>query len=522
MYQLDLEAIQAEIERAGHGNKSAVVLKYADRFGISKDSIYRALRREFGKKKNLKRLKRHNQDLIDMIAQIKMKGIGMGLGDREVATEICIGMLRDQGVDGAECLTVSTVNRRLEESGFRIRDPKVRVEADYANQEHQLDFSRSKYFQLTSYDHNAGDYLLKVSGRELHYKKGDRRLRTWLAQLKDSHSRCRLSVAYAATSEDGLIGLDALNYCWQRPPDDHPMRHVPDMLKTDQGSFHKRKEVKSVMQALGIRLRNSGAYNHDSQGKIESGFASLWRQFELPLAIKMGDGAKIYLSEYNELLHEFMTINDAKKKHPILDDTREATYRKSILKHQPREVDEDILRIACRVETRLVRQDLMVSLNGEPFEAPVYAMDKNIRVYKNLAGEVMGELQEEDRKTFILKPFQFRQMDDFSHRPHLTYRQEIEGRAQEKPAIDGKRIFMPAKTRKVEVESPFMKQTETHFATIYQARVYVGEQLRAYGYTYNDLSDVFDPLLEEDLSKVSIDEVINEIKDSPNKMRLAL
>jgi hypothetical protein len=81
---------------------------------------------------------------------------------------------------------------------------------------------------------------------------------------------------------------------------------------------------------------------------------------------------------------------------------------------------------------------------------------------------------------------------------------------------------MPAKTRKVEVESPFMKQTETHFATIYQARVYVGEQLRAYGYTYNDLSDVFDPLLEEDLSKVSIDEVINEIKDSPNKMRLAL
>jgi len=222
---LDLHALREEMDRAGHGQKRAVILRYAKALGVSPDTIYRAMRREFGKRKTkTSHPRRIPDELIDMVADIKLKGMKMGLKERELSTENCIQMLIEQGVEGAEHLTPSTVNRRLVERGFRIRDPKVRVEAKYANQEHQIDFSRSKYFQVTRYDPQRNDYLMRVSGKELHYKKNDRRLRTWLVQLKDSYSRVRILQAYAATGESALMGLEFLNFCYNRPEDDNPLR----------------------------------------------------------------------------------------------------------------------------------------------------------------------------------------------------------------------------------------------------------------------------------------------------------
>lgn len=511
---LDLHALREEMDRAGHGQKRAVILRYAKALGVSPDTIYRAMRREFGKRKTkTSHPRRIPDELIDMVADIKLKGMKMGLKERELSTENCIQMLIEQGVEGAEHLTPSTVNRRLVERGFRIRDPKVRVEAKYANQEHQIDFSRSKYFQVTRYDPQRNDYLMRVSGKELHYKKNDRRLRTWLVQLKDSYSRVRILQAYAATGESALMGLEFLNFCYNRPEDDNPLRYVPDMLKSDSGAFEKKKEVRAALQALQIEPRRSRPYNKDSQGKVESGFRSVWGEFELKLAIKMGSGARIYLSEYNELLMEFC-IEDMQKKHPFQDDTREAAYRKSLLIHPPREIDIDLLQVACKVEYRTVPQTLMVQYGGQQYEAPVYAMGKRIRIYRNMLGELMGELQEEDRKPFILQPFRYREIDDFEHRPHSTYRQQREQAIKQTEQKETKRIFFPPKPEKVQPESPFsnVDQETAIFPNIYTARAYIGAQLRALGATYADYADIFDPLLQEDLSRESIDAVLKEIK----------
>lgn len=526
MYKLDLEEIQAEILQAGHGQKSAVVNRYVEKFGFSRCTIYRQLSSAYGKKKILRREKQVDQDLIDMIADIKLRGIEMGLGERELATELCIDMLVDQGVTGAESLTVSTVNRRLVEAGFRIRTPKVRVEADYANQEHQIDFSRSKYFQLHKYDAEREDYILRVSGRELHYKKDDKRMRTWIVQIKDSYSRCRLAKAYGAASEDGFIGLDLLDFLWMRGDDEHCMRHVMDMLKSDNGSFSRRTEVKAVFKSLGVQLRHSAPYNHDSQGKIESGFASIWRRFELPLAIKLGDRAEIYLHEYNELLHDFM-IRDSQRMHTFKKDTRESVYRMSILKHPPKVVDVDILKIACRIDERVVTETLEVRFEGERYEAPPYCSEKRIRIYKNLNGELMGELPDNSRKPFLLEPYTVRSIDDFDNRPHQTYRQERERivHAQDKKEKSTEkssgRLFMPAKEKKVKVESVFNETDETEFKSKYDAQVYIGQRLRVYGDSYADYDDVFDELLDVDLSYESVEAVLDGIRQQKT-MRLAL
>lgn len=523
MLRVDLDAIQGEIERAGHGHRRAVVMRYAGMLGVSKDTIYRELRKAFGKKKTLNRQKKVPQHLIDMIADMKIEAARLSLTEREMSTDICIDLLRERGVQGADQLTVSTVNRRLREAGYRIDDPKVFVEPEYATQEDQLDFSRSKYFQIWKYDPVREDYLMRVSGRELHYKKGDRRLRTWICQVKNSFSRLRIARAYAATSEDGFIGLDTLYFYWCRPEDQHPLRYVPDCLKTDNGSFARRAEVKAALGALDIQFDKARPYNHDSQGKVESGFKSLWRRFEMPLAYKLGAGATIYLSEYNELLHEHLAVKDAQLPHPVYKDTREAIYRMGILRHPPRTVDVDILQVACRVFVRSVPQTLMIQLDGDAYEAPSYTMGKRVRVYRNMLGELMGELLEEDRKPFVLQPFRRRARGDFSHRPHATYRQERATEIDRLATKNGKRVFMPPKPKTIVPDSPFVDAgPSVEFAGIYQARVYIGEQLRCVGETYRDYADVFDPLLQDDLSKESIDAVLKEIKQQTKKMRLAL
>lgn len=535
MISIDLDALQGEINRAGHGHKSAVVNRYAQSLGVSVGTIYRGLRKKFGKQKTVKRAKKHGQDLIDMVADIKITGMKLHLAERELSTERCIIQLIDRGVAGAENLRPGTVNRRLFEAGFRVRDPKRRVEPEFANQEHQIDFSRSKYFQTWKYDAVREDYLLKVSGKELHYKKGDYRLRTWLAQVKESKSRCRLIRAYAATSEDGFIGLDLLNWNFNRGEDEHCMHHLPWRIKTDRGSFSRRKEVLGAMKALEIDLKLSGRggkSNKDSQGKVESGFRGLWQGFELDMAIRLGEGSTIYLCEYNELLHEWLITDDSQKKHPLLNDTREAVYRKSILLHPPRTIDIDVMQVACKVEKRKVTQSLMIQYENEQFEAPVYCMDKWVRIYKNMFGELMGELIEEHHKPFVLKAYYFNDVDDFSHGHKLTYRQEreivVERESVERKAKKkDKRLYMPPKPVKVEPDSPFMEtrpfdSAQGEFENEWLARVFIGEQLRYIGASYAEYEHVFDPLLADDLTRASIEQVLDAVKNSHQKMRLSL
>jgi len=232
--------------------------------------------------------------------------------------------------------------------------------------------------------------------------------------------------------------------------------------------------------------------------------------------MKIGKGKTIHLNDYNELLCEFMAIMDAQKSHPVFtEESRYYIYRKGLLKKPPRQIDVDVLQIACRVEYRMVPQTLMISLDNEKYEAPSYAMGKRVRIYKNMAGELMGELQEEDRKPFILKPYQFRKIDDFSHRPHLTYRQEREAAIKNHPANErkSKQLFMPVKPETIKPDSPFISGTEEPvFSSPYQARVYIGNALQIYGQTYADYADVFDEMLDADLRKKSIDEVLESIK----------
>ncbi len=514
---IDWGRLDRELEYRGKGARGDLLQQYCNTYGCSKDALYRGLRKHRGKKFTIQRDPQVDAALIDAIAQLKIKGMELGLKERELSTERCIRKLVNQyGVVDAENLSVSTVNRNLRKVGFRIRDPKVRVEMDHANQEHQMDFSRSKYFQLTTWDNEKKDYILKVSGKELHYKDENRRIRTWIVSVKDSYSRIRLARAYGATGESINMGLDFLNWVWNREHDDHPMRHLPERLKTDNGAFAKSKEVIKVMDAYNIELFRSTPGNKDSQGKIESGFHALWNCFELDFAMDLGDGAEVTLSEYNERLFQYC-VEESEKQHPFRKFvTREMDYKESIMSHPPREINADVRQYAFQTFERSVDQARMVWIDNKPYRAPGFAEGKRIRILRNRRGEFIGEMMDEGRESFNLAPYEYTRDGDYEHREHATYKQkmarvveEIEkGTYDEKDDSweDIKQSIQPSVT--VEAESPF--NNKEIFGSEREAKLYIADRLPA-GHVYADYAEVFSSLLQGEINKEAIDIVLKQI-----------
>jgi len=507
----DYQLINAELAGANKGEREAIIQRYVKLLKVSKGTIYRRLRKLYGKKKDVKRECKISESIVKEIAKTKIKTIKIGIGEREIATEQCLKLLNEQGI-AVNDLNISTINRHLVKLGFRQKAPIVRVEAQYSNQQHQLDFSRSKYFQIAGID-SDGEFLLRASGKNLFYKEYEHKLRTWVVGITDAYSRISLARAYAATGESAIVGIDFLNFVYNRPDDAHPFKYIPDILKTDNGSFAKTKAVKEMLKALDIKIELSKPYGHHGIQKQEAAFKNIWRKFEIPLYLRVGEGNTITLNEYNEELHHFM-VAMLEAQHPTKQGTRLHYYRASLAGHQPREIATDLREVAFVVIERKVRQDLTVQINNEKFECPAFAMDKKIRIYKNLSGEYIGELIDEFRKPFILKHTKgYVELGDFEHRQPATYRQQLEREIKQEEK-ENKINYIQREAVTVKAKTPFNKKKEEHiFGSKYAAKVYIGQMLGR-AQTYQDYAYIFDEMLDDEggLNKANIDAVLFEIK----------
>lgn len=526
MIHADWDAIRRDVDAAPHGMKRAVVERHAERLGCSYVTVYRNIKPTDSKrKKGRKRAKQIPQSLVERVAEVKARSRQLGLGERELSTELVIKALVDMGVDGAEdhLVTdsgrpaVSSVNRRLREAGHRQRQPYRLVEAEAANEEHQLDWSRSKYFQLRTWDEGRGDYLLEVAGKSLHYKQAGARLRTWLVQVKDSYSRLRLIRMYAAAGESALLALDFLGWCWTREPDAHPMRYLPGTLKLDNGATARRKEFRAMCEALGVEIATSTPYNSRSQGKVESAWKSLWQRFELDLATRLGDGGTVWMADYNALVHEHLAVEDAGLAHPVHRGSRLHAYATSVRAYPPRETDADVVRLACRADVRKVSMACTVSIDGQKWEAPEEYAGQRVVVHQNAAGELVGEPLETDGKPFRLTPFFANQRGDFR-----GPRDVPATRAAKDVAVDLARPlgrpqettvrYLPPEPVKVEPTGPFAEAAAgPPPVSATEARALVNRRLRGVGLTYDDLAEVFDPLVTDNATAAELDAVCTEV-----------
>ncbi len=515
--RINWQEIKTTLDSLPKGEKVAYITDVAEAVGTSKDSVYRELRKRFGKSKHVEREAALPKGVLREVAAVKetyatvlLKGT-----DRELSTQAAIDILREEGVEGADQLSPSTVNRHLRRIGYRDAEPRRRVEAEYACQQFQIDFSRSKHLQIWKPDpDNEGDWLLKISARELHYKDGRVRLRTWVCQLVDEFSRLRVVRYYPATGEGPLMGISFLDWYFNREEDEHLMRHLPERMKSDQGAFMKSQEGRSALEALGIERVLTAPGNKESQGKVERGFRTLWQTFEAKFVTQIlrerGPHAVVRLSELNEAVYAHC-VSEHAEAHPFQPaQLKGAMYQQSVLKTRPKIVDADVRELALRVWERTPDSSGYFTIEGVAFEAPNFAYGRRIRIYRNLAGDFVGELIDDYRdKPFAIRPYRFSDLDKFEGK-HRTYAQEVRSEVEHQLEDKVRQLRPVAET--VQPESPFVEVArpveERRYSAI-EVRIRIGRMLADEGLSAGGRKDVLDAaqargLIRDDMTEAEI------------------
>lgn len=534
---------QIERERIASDHGSSVVAFYAEQIGCAPCTLHRHLRRMRGGIMAGRggRKKQYDDQHFHAIAKRK-EAIGrIGRTRTDIGTtEYAIEQLVREGIIPEDrCPSISRADAWMRENGYREQQAYRAIESQYALQQVQMDFSRSKKFQLKSYDARRGDWRIIVRGEELSYKANNKKLRTWIAAAIDTYSRLWIGRIVPASGESALVGLQFCDWLWARDDDGHPLRYVPEQIQTDQGSFGKAHVTQAAMDALDVDLVQ--AQSKEAQGKIERRFRSLW-QYEAQLAYRFGEGNEVWLSDLNDLLLEY-ALRDAARKHPYSGSSRRAAFEQSLVTRAPRETDVSVLRLACRVVTRFVNpHGRRISLDGAQYAVPQYAREsgrkvptdgQQIRVYKNLAGEVVGELIGEYAEPFPLRPWAPGDLNDYRAPGEQTYREQIHAeldaeaeatkaqkaakRAAETSRADDPHVLRH-ETRTAAVESPFAsvgsaptvapappkprpREVATEPLRIEETftrsdgRALVVRRLEAAGLSVRDHADLFAPLL---------------------------
>ena len=498
-----LPEIKAKLDNASYREKGGIIRYYAGVTGKSEKTLYRMLKKQYGSpRKPRKRTTQVPDSYIDVIAKIKEISMGYGQKERELSTELAIKQAVDEGLVPPGVLTPSTVNRRIAENGFRKKKPVSRFVAEFCNQVHFFDMSRSEYISPVAYDEQADDWILKTHPKSLRYKnKEGRGMSLWLAGLRDDRSGIVYFRYYMTTGENVAVGLDFFNRAWNRPADEHPLNNPPYYLHIDNGAIGSSKEFSEAMQAIDVKKVHNKPYNKQAMGKIERMWRTLWQRFELPLISKYGPGHELRLEELNALVFDY-TLEDMEREAPFSRLSKRVMFERDLMAHPPRRFDVDLSFLASWPERRKVRNDLTFSYRGEIYSAPERYYGKYIIVRENRQGDIIGR-GEDDGILFEITPFRPQSYGDYRGYKD-TYRDKLQ------KEIAAGVMRMKPREEKITVKSDFTAPVAETVMSDSEARLYIARQLNLESYA--EVAELFDPLLMERRDKESIDRVINVVK----------
>ncbi|MBN8586892.1 MAG: hypothetical protein J0L94_01060 [Rhodothermia bacterium] len=515
--------IENALESAPHTGKRALIEDFAQQLGVSPDTLYRRLRAKNGPKKTAARDPKYNTAVVQEAMEILQRGREMGLADRRIPSEVIRQKLHERGWAWDKIPPVSTLNRLMREQGINDRKTRVSVRYEFALQCVQADWSRSKYFQLGGYDKQRGDYILRVQGKHLAYKEDNSTLRTWIIAIKDCYSMLRYAELIPATGENYIQMVQFLANAWDASAD-RPFKHMPHAgcdLQMDRGSVMRTGAFRDML--LSLEINHKIAESKEANGSIESNFRWLWTHFEMPLSERLGEGSTLYMSEYNELLQQYL-LADGQKKHPYIGTTRALAYETSIRLHPPRVFEGDLRTLIPRIHERTTDQFGTVSINNIRYAVPAHTTNAagrrinlgpgmRIRVIANDAGSVVGQLIDEPAREFELRNWEPVQYGQYRATQKTTSERIAEKSAITTPApvrpaaeitpdplrpvvLPPNVRAMPARPTKIEPETPFTRANSSPAPMpADEARRYIGHQLSLIGQHYGHVHHIFDTLI---------------------------
>jgi len=157
-------------------------------------------------------------------------------------------------------------------------------------------------------------------------------------------------------------------------------RGVPEKLYTDNGGIFISRHLQTVCACLGINLIHHKPYHAWSKGKIERMFLTVQRDFEQRLVFSPVKT----IEELNSRFWEWLNVEYHQRKHGALDG--QSPHERFIARAgQLRLItdDVDLEGLFLARDTRRVRMDGTISLDGRVFEAPVALRGRDVEVRYN-------------------------------------------------------------------------------------------------------------------------------------------
>tara|TARA_Y100001935_G_scaffold253785_1_gene260969 strand:- start:170800 stop:172437 length:1638 start_codon:yes stop_codon:yes gene_type:complete len=533
-----IEEWRGRVRQAPRGKKTEVIKEIAKTSinpatgkPYDRATIYRMIDVTAGQKK-CEREAEIPAEYIDLVAREKVEGGKMGVSKRYLTTDDAIENLEQAGLIPEGLLNRSTVDRRLREAGWNEQRGYERHEDHFVNEVHHFDMSRSEYFD--SGINKAGEDIIRVDGRRgsWDYKNKEKaeRKRLWVAGYIDSYSRAYLVRYFHTTGENIQTGTEALEFFWQREDELHPMVYPPQVLKFDQGSIGKYLlHHKTFQRDTGIRIELAASKNdryadHQSQGKVERSFRTLWQKFELKLArqLQMKGVSEISLEELNALAHHYCT-ELLKKKHPLRAQTRGEVYLAGLRMREQIILKTSIWDLLFNETTRRVDAKRELSYKGTLYKAPDEVRRQRIYVFETNDGRIRGaDLQRHFE--FDLDPVDIN--NQTGSREHEATIQErlakdeftydgsglrLVGKQDEAP----KPYTLPPIEHELEPETPFTQkepvEVKQYFTDWEEAKIYICDVFDCRWSDFEDAAQqVFQSMFEtKQLNKAAVNQIKN-------------
>lgn len=408
-----------EMEQAGFGQKKAVLSRWLGILGVTEATFYREAGKmvEPERKARADRGRRKRPEYEAWVEEImrlkytKLRGVrSLTTADaRELALKW--GLVPPEAAD----LPEGTINRIARERNIRpAKRRENRFEAARGNQLHQVDASRSEYFQV----HRVvgGEWILKLSPRQFKNRAvSESGQRVWVWGLVDDYSGCRAARYCIARGENAADGIEFLQWAWSKVADHAPFQGIPDILYMDNGPLAKTKAFQHFCREVaGVDLKVHEAYRSQATGKCEAGWKDIWRRFEAKFLREPGwQDREFSLAELNQEIAAYVRERVNRRDHRRLPGSKEAAWLESAHAHGG--VVEIELEAWKHIFHRLTRT--LDAAGCFDFERQVYQVKEihscQVQVWKGVTDGALLAVDQRDKRKYPAVLFQPKPLGDY-------------------------------------------------------------------------------------------------------------
>jgi putative transposase len=214
---------------------------------------------------------------------------------------------------------------------------------------------------------------------------------TRLFALIDDHSRlCPYAEYFASEGSDCFMAVlyEAIR-----------TRGVPDKLYTDNGKVFLCRHLRIVCANLGIKLSRARPYAAWSKGKIERFFRRVQGQLQATLVFDPAHS----LGELNARFLTWLEMDYHQVEHRGTGESPACRFMANSAAIRPAPPDEDLCRLFLFKDTRRVRKDATVSVEGQYFELTPALRGQQVEVRYNPRRLDEIEIWHQDRFVQIAK-----------------------------------------------------------------------------------------------------------------------